>query len=67
MGEPIHFSDANLQDADRNAYAAISQRIMDAIAGIRLPEAKVDLVDAANNDSSHHHVAPVTSTSMIPR
>jgi 1-acyl-sn-glycerol-3-phosphate acyltransferase len=73
VGESIHFSDAELQDADRNMYAAISQRIMDAIAAIRLPEIsrgsdefeaaknrKVDRPQPANNE-----VAPTRSTSII--
>jgi 1-acyl-sn-glycerol-3-phosphate acyltransferase len=38
VGEPIYFSDAELQDGGRNSYGTISQRIMDAIAAIESPE-----------------------------
>ena len=63
VGQPIHFSDADLQSADRNTYAAISQRIMDAIAAISLPDGKIDSsADTAHNDRTENSIAPVTST-----
>ena len=37
VGEPIHFSDAELETGGRDAYARLSQRVMDAIAAIELP------------------------------
>jgi 1-acyl-sn-glycerol-3-phosphate acyltransferase len=36
VGEPIIFSEADLQSQDRDLYARLSQRVMDAIAAIRL-------------------------------
>ena len=38
VGEPIHFSDADLQNIGRDAYAQLSQRVMDAIGSIELPQ-----------------------------
>lgn len=37
VGEPIHFTDAQLENTGRDAYARLSQRVMDAIAAIELP------------------------------
>jgi 1-acyl-sn-glycerol-3-phosphate acyltransferase len=36
VGEPIHFSEADLQPRDKNLYARLSQRVMDAIAALKL-------------------------------
>jgi 1-acyl-sn-glycerol-3-phosphate acyltransferase len=36
LGQPIHFSDSDLQSQDREVYARLSQRVMDAIAEISL-------------------------------
>ena len=36
VGQPIHFSESDLQSQDREFYARLSQRVMDAIAAIRL-------------------------------
>jgi 1-acyl-sn-glycerol-3-phosphate acyltransferase len=36
VGEPIHFSEADLQPRDKNVYARLSQRVMDAIAALKL-------------------------------
>jgi 1-acyl-sn-glycerol-3-phosphate acyltransferase len=36
VGEPIHFSESDFQSQDREVYARLSQRVMDAIAAIRL-------------------------------
>ncbi|MEY2529924.1 MAG: 1-acyl-sn-glycerol-3-phosphate acyltransferase [Verrucomicrobiota bacterium] len=36
VGEPIRFSEADLQPRDKNLYARLSQRIMDAIAALKL-------------------------------
>jgi 1-acyl-sn-glycerol-3-phosphate acyltransferase len=36
VGEPIHFTAADLEPSDRELYARLSQRVMDAIAAIRL-------------------------------
>jgi 1-acyl-sn-glycerol-3-phosphate acyltransferase len=38
VGEPIHFSDADLAGEGKELYARLSQRVMDAIAAIQLPE-----------------------------
>ena len=37
VGEPIYFSDADVGEGGRDAYAGLSQRVMDAIAAIQLP------------------------------
>ena len=36
VGHPIHFTAADLQPAGKDLYARLSQRVMDAIAGLRL-------------------------------
>jgi 1-acyl-sn-glycerol-3-phosphate acyltransferase len=36
VGEPIYFSEADLQPRDKNLYARLSQRVMDAIAALKL-------------------------------
>ena len=36
VGEPIHFSDADLAGGGKEVYGRLSQRVMDAIAQIRL-------------------------------
>ena len=36
VGEPIHFSDADLAGGGKEVYGRLSQRVMDAIAGLRL-------------------------------
>ena len=36
VGEPIYFSEADLQPRDKNLYARLSQRVMDAIAALNL-------------------------------
>jgi 1-acyl-sn-glycerol-3-phosphate acyltransferase len=36
VGEPIYFSEADLQPRDKNLYARLTQRVMDAIAAIKL-------------------------------
>ncbi len=36
VGEPIRFSDADLQGSGREVYGRLSQRVMDAIAELRL-------------------------------
>lgn len=38
VGEPIYFSDANLERDRRDLYTRLSQRVMDAIAALQLPE-----------------------------
>jgi 1-acyl-sn-glycerol-3-phosphate acyltransferase len=42
VGDPIYFSDADLEAAGRDAYAGSSRRVMDAIAALELPDAKID-------------------------
>lgn len=37
VGEPIHFSDADLAGEGKELYTRLSQRVMDAIAAIQLP------------------------------
>ena len=37
VGEPIYFSDADLQGGGKDLYARLSQRVMDAIASLQLP------------------------------
>jgi 1-acyl-sn-glycerol-3-phosphate acyltransferase len=37
VGEPIHFSDADLVGDGRDLYTRLSQRVMDAIAALQLP------------------------------
>jgi len=36
VGEPIYFSEADLQPRDKNLYARLSQRVMEAIAALKL-------------------------------
>ena len=36
VGEPIYFSEADLQPRDKNLYARLSQRVMDAIGSLKL-------------------------------
>jgi 1-acyl-sn-glycerol-3-phosphate acyltransferase len=36
VGEPIYFSEADLQPRDKNLYACLSQRVMEAIAALKL-------------------------------
>jgi len=36
IGQPIHFSETDLQDGGRDVYARLSQCVMDAIAAIKL-------------------------------
>ena len=36
VGEPIYFSETDLQPRDKNLYARLSQRVMDAIAALTL-------------------------------
>ena len=38
VGEPIYFSDAELGTGGKDLYARLSQRVMDAIAALQLPE-----------------------------
>lgn len=38
VGEPIYFSDADFAGERKDLYAHLSQRVLDAIAAIRLPE-----------------------------
>lgn len=37
VGEPIRFSEAELTDAGKTVYARLSERVMEAIAAIKLP------------------------------
>jgi 1-acyl-sn-glycerol-3-phosphate acyltransferase len=37
VGEPIYFSDADVQGDGRDIYARLSRRVMDAIASLQLP------------------------------
>ena len=37
VGEPIYFSDADLATGGKETYLKLSQRVMDAIAALRLP------------------------------
>ena len=37
VGEPIYFSDADVQGGGKDLYAHLSQRVMDAIASLQLP------------------------------
>ncbi len=37
VGEPIHFSEADLTGHGKDLYARLSQRVMDAIAALQLP------------------------------
>jgi 1-acyl-sn-glycerol-3-phosphate acyltransferase len=68
VGKPIYFSDAELQEPDRNIYAAISQRVMGGIAAISLPEAKIDSPgQSANTGRVNNNVVPATSTSIMRR
>ena len=36
VGEPIHFTASDLQDRGKDVYAQLSQRVMDAIAALRM-------------------------------
>jgi 1-acyl-sn-glycerol-3-phosphate acyltransferase len=42
VGSPLHFSDADFESRGRDVYAGLSQRVMDAIATLQLPAAKID-------------------------
>jgi 1-acyl-sn-glycerol-3-phosphate acyltransferase len=42
VGEPIYFSDADFERSGRNVYAALSQRVMEAIASLQLPNSESD-------------------------
>ena len=42
VGTPIYFSDADIEGGGRNVYASLSQRVMDAIAALELPDSKID-------------------------
>ena len=37
VGEPIHFSDADISTGGKEVYTKLSQRVMDAIAALQLP------------------------------
>ena len=37
VGEPVYFSEAEVSSSGRDLYARLSQRVMDAIAALRLP------------------------------
>ena len=37
VGDPIYFSDADVQGGRKDLYARLSQRVMDAIASLQLP------------------------------
>jgi len=37
IGEPIHFTKEDVASGDREAYRQLSQRVMDAIAALRIP------------------------------
>ena len=37
VGEPIHFSDADIATGGKEVYTKLSQRVMDAIAALQLP------------------------------
>ena len=39
VGEPIHFSDVDLQVGGKSVYAQLSQSVMDAIGALQLPQA----------------------------
>ena len=41
VGEPIYFSDVDLEGEGKDLYARLSQRVMDAIATLQLPESAV--------------------------
>jgi 1-acyl-sn-glycerol-3-phosphate acyltransferase len=41
VGEPIHFSDVDLTGGGKELYSRLSQRVMDAIASLQLPESTV--------------------------
>ncbi len=38
VGEPIYFSDADLETGGRDLYTWLSRRVMDAIAALELPD-----------------------------
>jgi len=38
VGEPIYFSDADLESGGRDVYAGLSRRVMEAIAALQLPD-----------------------------
>jgi 1-acyl-sn-glycerol-3-phosphate acyltransferase len=42
VGEPIRFSDTDFQNGGRDIYARLSERVMDAIASLKLPVRKID-------------------------
>ncbi len=37
VGEPIYFTEADLQPRSKELYQQLSQRVMDAIAALQLP------------------------------
>src|ERR1051325_262334 len=41
VGEPIYFSDVDLARGGKNFYSRLSQRVMEAIASLELPESSV--------------------------
>ena len=41
VGEPIYFSDVDLEGEGKDLYSRLSQRVMDAIATLELPESAV--------------------------
>src|SRR5712691_3224532 len=47
VGEPIYFSDADFE-GDRDLYARLSQRVMEAIAALQLPARKIDNTKSDN-------------------
>ena len=40
VGQPIYFSDADISTGGKDVYTKLSQRVMDAIGGLRLPESE---------------------------
>jgi 1-acyl-sn-glycerol-3-phosphate acyltransferase len=54
VGDPIRFSDADLDRGGREVYGRLSRRVMDAIAALQLPAAKID-----------NRVAPQSSASIL--
>ena len=51
VGEPIHFSEVELQNTGREAYAQLSRRVMDAIAAIALPNSAAGRRDVAHESA----------------
>jgi 1-acyl-sn-glycerol-3-phosphate acyltransferase len=54
VGDPIRFSDADFERGGREVYGSLSRRVMDAIAALQLPAAKID-----------NRVAPQSSASIL--